>query len=483
MNGNISLENQEVRQLRTPLRRSIELHIGESQQVELYNGQRVTVKLLRIEETRDRLRSAVRMSRAKVDVDGKDSWVNSGNYNLPTVVGDVLIDCPVTRGYLKNSSGDNKWALAKDARFRLWPVGSPLVAPGTFVSPIKQRWFASDSQMSNEPTFVNGGENPTRSQIYYHWGLDFGGAEGMTDVLSAVDGMVILSGKQVLNGYEEVIPEASYDGVYIVDDRGWFHGYFHLKTITAQIRKEVHQGEKIGLLGKEGRSGGWSHLHYVIKCPQPSGEWGVEESYAFVWEAYVGQYSPALVAVARPHQLVGVGDTALFDGRKSWSSSGEIVNYRWIFTDGTTATDSIAKRRYDAIGTYSEILEVTDSNGQTSYDFAKVQVLEGNQSKQAPPSIHAAYSPTLNIQPGEMITFRVRSFNVGNGREVWDFGDGSQTVTVQSDGNVDSHAENGYAIAFHSYREAGGYLARVERRDAQDNVVAISHLFVRVSND
>jgi len=472
-----------MRQPRKPLRSSIELYKGESQQVELCNGKTVTVKLLDIEETRDSIRSAIRASRVKVAVDGKDAWINSGNYNLPATIGDVLIDCPITGGYLKNGSGNNKWGLAKDARFRLWPVGSPLIAPGTFVCPIVQRWFASDTQMSNEPTFVNGGENPTRPQVYYHWGLDFGGAEGMTDVLSAVDGIVVLSGEKVLDGYEEVFPEASYDGVYILDDRNWFHGYFHLKTITVPIGKEVHQGEKIGVLGKEGSSGGWSHLHYVIKCNQPSGEWATEESYAFVWEAYMREYSPSLIAVARPHQLVGVGETASLDGRKSWSSSGEIANYKWIFTDGTTATGPIVKRKYENIGTHSEILEVTDSSGQVGYDFVKVQVLEGPHSKHAPPSIHAAYSPTLNIRPGDMVTFKVRGFNVGDGREVWDFGDGSGTVTVQSDGNVDSHAEDGYAITSHSYRETGNYIIRVERRDAQEDVVAVSHLLVCVSND
>jgi len=469
-----------VRQFRTPLRHAIELYIGESQQVELSNGKTVIVKLLDIEETRDRLRSAIRVSRAKVAVDGKEIWLSSGNYSLPVTCGNVRIDCPVTSGYLKDGSGDNKWGLDKDARLRLWPADSPLIAPGTFVYPIAQRWSASDTQMSNEPVFVNGGENPSRPQVYYHWGLDFGGAEGMIDALSAVDGIVVQSGKQVLDGYEEIFPEASYDGVYIVDDRGWFHGYFHLKTITAQLGKKVQKGEKIGVLGKEGSSGGWSHLHYVIKCYQTSGKWGVEESYAFVWEAYVQQYSPSLIAVARPHQLICVGDTVSLDGRKSWSSSGEIVDYEWIFTDGTTARGPVVENTYSAPGTYSEILKVTDSSGQVSYDFAKVQVLEGSHSKHAPHSIHAAYSPTLGIKPGDMVTFKVRSFNVGDGKEVWDFGDGSPAAIVQSDGNAESHAEDGYAIVSHSYREAGDYLVCVERRNAQEAVEAVTRLFVRV---
>ncbi len=469
-----------MEQLRIPLRRAVELNIGESQQVELCNGKKVTVKLLDIEETRDPLRSAIRVSRTKVAVDGKDIWLSSGNYNLPVTFGGVRIDCPITRGYLQDGSGHNKWALGKDARFRLWPADSPLIAPGTFIHPIRQRWFASDTQMSNEPVFVDGGENPTRSNIYYHWGLDFGGAEGMIDVLSATDGIVVSSGEQVLDGYEEVGSEAGYDAVYILDDRGWFHGYFHLKTIFAQPGKEVRKGEKIGILGKEGSSGGWSHLHYVIKCRQPSGEFGVEESYAFAWEAYVKEYSPVLIAVARPHHFVSVGDTVSLDGGKSWSASGAISDYEWTFTDGTTAAGSVVKRMYTVPGTYSERLKITDSRGRIGYDFAVVQVAESPHTKQPPPAIHAAYAPTLNLQLGEPITFKVRSFSVGEGKEVWDFGDGSQPVTVQSDGNVDSHAEDGYAIAVHEYEKAGEYIVRVERRNAQEIVEAVSHLYVRV---
>ena len=41
----------------------------------------------------------------------------------------------------------------------------------------KQRWFASGTQMANEPVHVDGGENPLVKQVYYHYGLDMGGAD------------------------------------------------------------------------------------------------------------------------------------------------------------------------------------------------------------------------------------------------------------------------------------------------------------------
>ena len=50
----------------------------------------------------------------------------SANYNLPRTVAGVQIDCPITKGYLSNSSSE-PWGLAADVRLRLWPAGSPLM--------------------------------------------------------------------------------------------------------------------------------------------------------------------------------------------------------------------------------------------------------------------------------------------------------------------------------------------------------------------
>ena len=64
-----------------------------------------------------------------------------------------------------------------------------------------------------------------------------------------------------------------------------------LQTIDPAIRPgtAVTLGQKIGVLGKEGASGGWSHLHFEIVSRQPSGKWGTQEGYAFLWEAALRQ--------------------------------------------------------------------------------------------------------------------------------------------------------------------------------------------------
>ena len=184
---------------------TVDLNIGESQEVTL-GDKKVAVKLLELKETSDSLRQAVRRAEATVDVAGQKIMLVSANYNLPKTAGAVQIDCPITRGYTKNSTkttgGLAPWGLVKDARLRLWPAGSPWINPGTFQYPAKQAWFASQTQMANEPTYVDGGERPGMGNVYYHYGLDIGGAEGLIDVVAATDALVVSVGKETLSGYE-----------------------------------------------------------------------------------------------------------------------------------------------------------------------------------------------------------------------------------------------------------------------------------------
>jgi len=462
---------------RTPLVRVVDLNVSESQEVELCDGKKARVKLVELEEVRDAVRSAVREARVKVEVNGQPITLTSATYHVPVMIAGVRIDCPITRGYLKNST--DAWGLVKDARLRLWPAGSPLTAPGTFVYPVKQRWYASDTQMANEPTFVNGDEQPSRRSIYYHYGLDFGGAEGMEDVVAATDGLVVSSGTDVLPGYKNTPARPRYDVVYVLDERGWYYRYSHMQSIEPAIRpgRRVEMGQNIGVLGKEGGSGGWSHLHFDIQARQPSGKWGTQAAYAFVWEAYRRQHGPKLVAVARPHHLAWTGQKVSLDGTRSWSESR--LRRDWTFTDGTKASGPKVERSYARPGTYSEILKVTDDQGRIDYDFAVVQIIDKEHPEQLPPTIHACYYPTFGVKPGQEVTFKVRIFRTTHGQEVWDFGDGSPKVTVQSEGGGGSHNPRGYAVATHRYEKPGDYVVRVER-SSELGFKAIAHLHVRV---
>ncbi|MCH1409110.1 MAG: hypothetical protein L7V87_08775, partial [Verrucomicrobiales bacterium] len=36
----------------------------------------------------------------------------------------------------------------------------------------------------------------------------------------------------------------------------------------------------------------WMHLHFEIKNRKPSGRWGTEDSYAFLWQGYRNLHDP-----------------------------------------------------------------------------------------------------------------------------------------------------------------------------------------------
>ncbi len=466
-----------------PIRVVAEMNIGDTQDIMLSNGETVKLQLIQIDEVRDSLRDALRSASVKVSVDGEDLVLSVGNYNLPVMIGKVQIDCPVIKAYYTNADGD-PWKLEKDARFRLWPKNSPFIQPGTIVYPVKQAWLASMSQSGNEPTYVDWGESPSNKSIYYHSGHDIGGAEGMDEIVSATDGLVLSSHNEVLKGYDSIPAYVNPDAIDILDNRGWLVEYAHLDTIDPLIKPgaKVKMGQKLGYMGKKGSSGGWVHLHFQFSYKHPvNGKWAIEDAYPYVWEAYVNQYHPAIMAVTRPHHFLQTGQVTTLDGSKSKSLAGDIVSYDWTFTDGTTATGAKQKRSYDKPGEYSEILKVTDSKGNTGYDFTIVQVRQRNDPNKTIPVMQAAFHPTLNIKQGDPVTFLVRTFNTTVDNEVWDFGDGSPKITTQSETPVRPfHIKTKFAETVHSFSNPGQYIVRVERAD-ENGYKAIVHLFVVVN--
>jgi len=468
----------------TPVRVVAELDMGESREVALSNREKVNLKLLSVDVYRDSLRNAIRSVKVKVSVDGKEVSLLSGNYNLPVTVGKVQIDCPVVKDYA-TTSRRNIWALEKDARFRLWPAGSPLISPGTFTYPVKQEWLASMSQTGNEPTYVDWGENLANKNIYYHEGHDIGGAEGMDEIVSATDGLVVSSFGETMEGFDDFPGDIRTDVVYILNDLGWYIRYSHLDSTNPELKigSRVKLGQAIGIMGKQGGSGGWVHLHFGMSHKETStGDWGIEDAYPYVWEAFVNQYDPALMAVARPHHLLWTGQEATLDGSKSKSYRGDIVSYEWTFCDGTTAEGAVQTKTYEMPGEYSEILKVTDSEGNIDYDFTVIQVYARGEEEQTIPAIQPAYHPSLDIKPGDPVTFLVRTFNTDVGNEVWDFGDGSPSVSVKSE-TVDrqNFIKGKFAETIHSFSEPGQYVVSVKRSDVSGRE-AIGHLHVVVKN-
>ena len=452
-----------------PLFRVVDLDVGETGEVTLVNGRKVALRVLRLDEQRDPLRDAVRRATVTLTVDGQRATLVCATYHLPQTVGHVQLDCPVTRGYTTRSSKQNVWALEKDVRLRLCPAGSPWIRPGTFGYPVNQRWFASDTQMANDPCYVNACDVPGEKAVYYHYGLDFGGAEGLVSVQAATDGVVVSRGGKLLPGDYPPQVQPRGDVVYLRDARGWYYRYSHLQRIASDVKlgDRVRRGAQIGTLGKEGGSGGWSHLHFDITMPQPSGRYGITDGYAFIFQAYREQHHPALLAVARPHEVTWINEPVTLDASRSWQVEGpeHLRQFEWRFCDGTTARGAKVERRYPKPGHYSEVVKVTDDAGHVSYDIAVVQVFDPAHPLPVPPAIHVAFWPTLDLRPGQEITFKARTFAVraDEGEEVWDFGDGSPPARTRSDGNTVMHAPDGYAVLTHRYSKPGAYIVTVRR--------------------
>ncbi len=461
-----------------PLVRVVDLKIGQQATVELADGGTATVRLIDLKETRDPIRQAIRKTEVLVEVNGEPCTLSAGLYYLPVTVAGVQIDCAVTSGYnIDNTRCE--YSLEADARLRLWPANSPLLRPGTFRYPLKQRWFATLTWSDIEP--IDGGKTIS-NQVGYHNGVDIGGAEGMVEIVAATDGVVVSARDEVLDQYDQDAPvKPRYDVIYVRDNRGWYYRYSHFQSIDPAVvpGRVLKQGDRLGVLGKEGASGGWTHLHFHIDSLQPSGKWGLQNAYAFLHEAYRNEHKPAVLACARPQQMIRAGDTVELDASQSWSACGTMREYHWTFTDGATATGPRVRREYAAPGRYSEILRVTDGKGNVDYDFAVVQVLDPRRPDQYTPSLHATYAPSLGVRAGDPITFQVRASRVSGGEEAWDFGDGSPAVQTCSDGNIEPRAPDGYARVVHRYEKPGHYLVHVCRHD-ESGLPAHARLHVRV---
>jgi murein DD-endopeptidase MepM/ murein hydrolase activator NlpD len=461
-----------------PLVRTVDLNVGEEASVTLCDGTAVRVKLVKIEERRDAVRDALREATVTVEVDGRPVTIGSCTYHLPKTFGRVQIDCPVVKGYLDRNRNGNPYSLDRDARLRLWPKGSPWIRPGTFQYPLNQKWFVGFTQMGNE---IADAERVKQKKIYYHYGLDFGGAEGMVDVLAATDGVVVSVNGKYLGKKSQYPPKVKprYDVVYLRDGRGWYYRYSHLDSTDPAVKlgAKMKMGQKIGVLGKKGASGGWSHLHFDINRPQPSGRYGIADAYAFAWQAYQQEHPTPVVAVARPHELAFVGEAVTLNAGRSYGEEGpDSLRYEWSLSNGTTGTGPTIECRYDRPGEYCETVKVTDRAGRTDYDFAKVVVLPRKDPRKRPPNVHAVYWPTRDIKAGDPVTFKVITRDIGkkDGKEVWDFGDGSPTVTTQSVAKPYT-----YAVTTHVFKKPGDYLVAVSRTNKRGET-GTDRLYVRV---
>jgi len=279
--------------------------------------------------------------------------------------------------------------------------------------------------------------------------------------------------------------------VVVRDEAGWCFLYSHLDMIdpTVELGGRVEAGAPVGVLGKEGASGGWSHLHFGIASPQPSGRYGEVEGYPFLVEAYLHEQPGALLACARPHLVAAVGAPVTLDGSRSLCDGADIVAWNWTLHDGRIAEGVRAEVTYDVEGMYSEMLTVADSRGQTDVDFCPVLVLppDGDPAR-TPPAMQLAAYPTTGIAPGRPVAFKARTFFGSGfeankaGEEHWDFGDGGAATTCSgAPGRGSLCFDTEFGERWHTYARPGRYIVTV-RRTGANGLSAAAQLAVRVGD-
>jgi len=168
---------------------------------------------------------------------------------------------------------------------------------------------------------------------------------------------------------------------------------------------------------------------------------------------------PTAKAKATP-QVADIGQTITFDARES---DGIIVDYEWIFHDGTVKHGAIVQHAFQKPGIYHVTLIVTANNGLTNLTTVKVVV------KNDPPK--AKITAKTIAYEGEEITFDASQtldsdIDLPNLKYYWDFGDG-----YVAEGKIVSH----------TYRVSGTYTVTLKVEDDQ-GFIDMETIYVTILN-
>ena len=321
--------------------------------------------------------------------------------------------------------------VSRRAQLSPWDAGDPIVDTKRFGFPMRNfRLFSHASQAYNEPVHLGAGDGDRGGARFYHdYGFDMAGYEGRVEVVSATAGKVVLFWPSREN----------ICSVVIQDDAGFHWEYAHLSSFAPEIvlNARVALGQKLGMLGRSGPSGNFSHSHLGSYLTRHDLDVNNRDKrlnlYPWLVAAYQAQHPTGLVAIARPHHQVLVGEQADFDGSNSLAwGGGKIVEWQWVFPDGQTVRRAKARKKFDRPGAYVAALWVKDDKGAEDVDFCPVKVYSRPTPEPAMPHIFMTCTPTQNIRPNQPVTFRFWFQGSGGGLIKVDFDDGTQLSDYRS---------------------------------------------------
>jgi len=377
---------------------------------------------------------------------------------MPTEFQGIRIQADTTSAWLD---------LPKRAQFSLWDGADPIVDTRRFRFPLPEyELFSHGSQAYGEPVHLGAGDGDPKGQRFYHdYGFDMAGYEGREEVVSVVEGRVV-----------KFWPSREDPCSVLVEDQGglvWEHA--HLKALAPglALNARVALGQKIGILGRTGPSGNFSHLHVGNFLTRRDSEAGRANRrlnlYPWIVAAYQAQRPQGLLAVARPHQLALTGERILLDGGNSLAWGGRrILEWRWVLPDGRTVKRPRVETAFDSPGAHVAALWVKDDQGAEDVDFCQIKVFSRGQPQQAMPHLFMTHSPAREVRPGQEIGLRLWFQGEGGGPIEVEFGDNSGPADCAS-----------YQEIRHRYQAPGLYVITAQSAAAGLPVVQKQKVMVR----
>ncbi len=347
-----------------------------------------------------------------VDVDGVQGVVGCGPFYMPVVINGLRLCGEVTRAF---SGSFQIEPMDQDVLLSAQDAELPWYPSGTFAFPIQDyRWGSCN--------FLNawlGFHDTAQEQMYYHYGVDFGGmAPDKMPLVAMFDGKVT-DGRGFRIRSDVLGLEIRY---------GHMVKEFMRQDIGAG--SAIQKNETFGFLGNVGAKKS-PHVHIdMLYTSDPSRN---VNCFPMIVQAHLEQYDEPLAFPGHKRHCLE-GGTLELDGSLSVAPEGQtIVSYQWEFSDGTTANTPKVQRQYDKKGGYSEQLTVITDTGKRATSYVMVLVYPEKDAVDAPYVPSLSHHPVRGLRAGQPVAIRYFGDNVDRNMSL-DFGDGS-SVTVPSRGS------------------------------------------------
>jgi murein DD-endopeptidase MepM/ murein hydrolase activator NlpD len=383
---------------------------GIDQEVTLHSGQTFSIRVLSVQEQRDSVVGLIRRAHVRIALNGEQHDLVCAPYVMPTVIGDVRIQADTTSGFTE---------LPGRVQFSAWDAADVIVDLSKFCFPLPDyRLLSHGMQCYNEPVHLGRKDGDPEGRAFYHgYGIDFAGFEGGEAVVSCVDGRVV-----------RVLPDAVL--VDIEDESGLIWEYHHLDSIAKglAVGDAVRKGDRIGVLGRSGPSGNFSHLHvgaYLTPAHMNQGQYTQRLNwYPWMVEAWRARHPNVPLAVSGAHHQVRMGEAFVLDASNSIPAREPVVRTQWELPDGTRVEAVKTELSLSEPGIYAAVLRIWDSAGHQDVDIHKIKVFSAGEAEPWLPSIFMTSTPTQNVVAGEPMRFRCWLHGAEQEPIRLDFGDG-----------------------------------------------------------